>query len=143
MNIYIIRHAIAVEKGTPGYDDSQRPLTDAGRTKMRKIVKGLREFKIEFDLIVTSPDVRACDTAILLAKEFNLKDVALSDNLIPSGNFENLIDEICEKYDLANLTLVGHEPMLSSPISWLAAGNTEMRVTLKKAGVAYLSTDNL
>jgi phosphohistidine phosphatase len=144
MNIYIIRHAIAVEKGTPGYDDSQHPLTDAGRKKMRKIVKGLRELKVELELILTSPYIRARDTAILLAKEFDLKDkVALSDNLIPSGNFENLIDEIREKYDLANLALVGHEPMLSSLISWLATGDTGMEVTLKKGGVAYLSTDNL
>ena len=45
MNIYIIRHAIAVDEGTPGYeDDSQRPLTDKGRKKMRQIAKGLRAF---------------------------------------------------------------------------------------------------
>lgn len=145
MNLYIVRHAIAVQRGTPGYeDDSQRPLTDTGRKKMKKIVKGLCDFGIELDAIVTSPYVRARDTATILAKEFEMKDkVALSDSLIPPGNFETLINEIREKYDVANLALVGHEPMLSSLISWLTTGNTAMKVTLKKGGVALLSTDNL
>jgi phosphohistidine phosphatase len=145
MNLYIVRHAIAVQRGTPGYeDDSQRPLTDTGRKKMKKIVKGLRRRDLQFDAIVSSPYVRARDTAKILAKEFDMKGkIAFSDNLIPPGNFENLINEVHEKYDVGNLALVGHEPMLSSLISWLATGNTDMKVALKKGGVAYLSTDNL
>ena len=60
MNLYIVRHAIAVARGTAGYDDdSERPLTDAGRKRMKKIVQGLRELDIELDAIVTSPYVRA------------------------------------------------------------------------------------
>jgi phosphohistidine phosphatase len=145
MNLYIVRHAIAVERGTPGYeDDSQRPLTDEGRKKMKRIAKGLSELGIELDAIVTSPYIRARDTATLLAKEFGMKDkVALSDSLIPPGNFESLVNEIREKHNVANLALVGHEPMLSSLVSWLTTGNTAMKVVLKKGGVAYLSTDNL
>lgn len=145
MNLYIVRHAIAVERGAPGYDDdSQRPLTEAGRRKMKKIVKGLHQMEVELDVILTSPYVRAHDTALILAKEFEMKDkVALSDNLIPPGNFESLINELHEKYNVNNLALVGHEPMLSSLVSWLATGNTDMKVTLKKGGVAYLSADNI
>jgi phosphohistidine phosphatase len=95
-------------------------------------------------VLLTSPYVRAHDTAKILAKEFEMKNkVALSDNLIPPGNFENLVNEIHDKYDVNNLALVGHEPMLSSLISWLATGNTDMKVTLKKGGVAYLLADNL
>lgn len=145
MNLYIVRHAIAVERGASGYDDdSQRPLTDEGRKKMKKIAKGMRQLKMKLDVILSSPYVRAKDTASLLANEFEMKDkIALSDNLIPPGNFESLINEIREKYDVDNLALVGHEPMLSSLISWLATGNTDMKVALKKGGFAYLATDNL
>src|SRR5215216_3073244 len=102
MNLYIVRHAIAVERGAPSSDDdSQRPLTDAGRKKMKKIVKGVRQFKIELDVILSSPYVRARDTAMILANEFNMKKkVAFSDNLIPPGNFESLIKEIHDKYDV-------------------------------------------
>ena len=98
MNLYIVRHAIAVERGTPGYeDDSKRPLTDNGRKKMKKIVQGLHQLDIKFDMILSSPYVRARDTAKILASEFKLKDqLNFSDNLIPPGNFEALIDEIHE-----------------------------------------------
>jgi len=145
MNLYIVRHAIAVERGTPGYeDDSQRPLTDAGREKMKKIAKGIRQLDFQLDVILSSPYVRARDTARILANGFKMEDkVTFSDHLIPSGNFESLINEIHEKYDVANLALVGHEPMLSSLISWLTTGTTDTMITLKKGGVACLSSDNL
>lgn len=145
MNLYMIRHAIAVERGTPGYEeDSQRPLTDAGRKKMNKIAKGLRQLDIELDVILSSPYVRAHDTAKILASEFKRKDrLFFSENLIPESNFETLMQEIREKYAVDNLALVGHEPMLSSLISWLTSGNTGMNLILKKGGAAYLVTNNL
>ena len=72
MNLYIIRHAIAVNEGTDGYEsDSERPLTDKGRKKMREIAKGLRNLGVEFDLILSSPYVRARETAEILADVFN------------------------------------------------------------------------
>ena len=145
MNLYIVRHAIAVERGTPGYeDDNQRPLTDSGRKKMKKIVKGIHQLGFELDVILSSPYVRARDTATILAGEFKMKDrVEFSDNLIPSGDFDSLVNEIHEKYDLDNVALVGHEPMLSSLISWLTTGNADMKITLKKGGVGCLLADNL
>ena len=145
MNLYIVRHAIAVQRGTPDYeDDSQRPLTDKGRKKMRKIVKGLRQFDTPLNTILSSPYVRARDTAKILADEFKLENqLYFSENLVPPGNLEALVDEIHEKYDVENLALVGHEPMLSQLISWLTTGHTDMELNLKKGGVCYLSSDNL
>jgi phosphohistidine phosphatase len=145
MNLYIVRHAIAVQRGTPDYeDDSQRPLTDKGRKKMRKIVQGLRQFDTPLNTILSSPYVRARDTAKILADEFKLENqLYFSENLVPPGNFEALVDEIHEKYDVENLALVGHEPMLSQLISWLTTGHTDMELNLKKGGVCYLSSDNL
>ncbi len=144
MDLYIVRHAIAVEQGTPGYeDDSQRPLTDEGRKKMKKIVKGLRQLEVEPDLILASPYVRARDTAEILAKGLKLKDkVAFSDNLIPPGNFDALIDEIVEKHNVDNLALVGHEPMLSSFVGFLMTGSPNSTITLKKGGVCLLSSED-
>jgi len=96
MNIYIIRHAIAVEEGTPGYEsDSERPLTDKGRKKMRQIARGLRNIGVEFDLILSSPYVRARETAEILAQVFKVKKkIAFTENLIPFGNPERLIGDI-------------------------------------------------
>jgi len=145
MNLYIVRHAVAVDRGTPGYeDDSQRPLTETGRKKMKKITKGLERLGFQPDVILTSPYVRARDTAKILAERYGMTDkIYFSEYLIPPGNFESLVFEIHEKYDLANVALVGHEPMLSSLISWLTSGDTDARLTLKKGGVAYLSSGSL
>ena len=145
MNLYIIRHAIAVDEATSDYpSDSERPLTDKGRKKMRQIAKALRHLGVEFDLILSSPYVRACETAEILADVFKMKEkVVFSDNLIPLGNPEPLIGEINEKYAVDSLAIVGHEPHLSSLIGTLTAEGSKIEITLKKGGVCYLSADDL
>ena len=145
MNLYIIRHAIAVPRGAPEYeDDSQRPLTDKGRKKMNKIVKGFRQFGVELDMILSSPYVRARDTAKILANEFNMQDqIRFTDHLIPPADFKDLIDEVQEKYDVDSLALVGHEPMLGELIGWLTTGNKDLMINFRKGGVCYLSADDL
>ena len=145
MNIYIIRHAIAVDEGTPGYeDDSQRPLTDKGRRKMRQIAKGLRALGVGFDLILSSPYVRARETAEIVADIFKMKKkIAFSENLIPMADTALLIPEVSEKYAVDSIALVGHEPHLSTLIGALTTENTKLDITLKKGGVCYLSTDDL
>ncbi len=145
MNLYIIRHAIAVEEGTPEYeDDSQRPLTDKGKKKMRQIAKGLHALGVDFDLILSSPYVRAKETAEILADVFKMKNnIAFSENLIPMGDPDLLIAEINEKYSVDSIALVGHEPYLTNLIGLLISENAGADITLKKGGVCSLSADDL
>jgi phosphohistidine phosphatase len=145
MNLYIIRHAIAVDEVTSdSASDSERPLTDKGRKKMRQIAKALRHLGVEFDLILSSPYVRACETAEILADVFKMKNkILFSDYLIPDGNPELLIGEINEKHSVDSLAVVGHEPHLSSLVGLLTADTSKLEITLKKGGVCYLSADDL
>ena len=145
MDIYIIRHAIAVDEGTAGYeDDSQRPLTDKGRKKMRQIAKGLRSLGVEFDLILSSPYVRARETAEIVADIFKIKKkVAFTENLIPMGEPDLLIAELNEKDSVQSIALVGHEPHLSNLVGLLTTEGKQLDVTLKKGGVCLLSADDL
>ncbi len=145
MNLYIIRHAIAVDEATSDYEsDNERPLTDKGRKKMRQIAKALRNLGVEFDLILSSPYTRACETAGILADVFKMqKKVVFSDNLIPLMDPEILIGEINEKYSVDSMAVVGHEPHLSALIGLLVAENPKIDVTLKKGGVCYLTADDL
>jgi phosphohistidine phosphatase len=145
MNLYIIRHAIAVDEAASDYEsDSERPLTDKGRKKMRQIAKALRYLGVQFDLILSSPYVRACETAEILADVFKMKSkIVFSDNLIPLGNPELLIGEINEKHTVDSLAIVGHEPHLSSLIGLLITEGSRIEMTLKKGGVCYLTADNL
>lgn len=145
MNLYIIRHAIAVDEATSDYaSDSERPLTDKGRKKMRQIAKALRQLGVEFDLILSSPYVRACETAGILADVFKMKNkIVFSDHLIPEGNPELLIGEINEKHSVDSLAIVGHEPHLSAFLGLLVSDNSKIEITLKKGGVCHLSADDL
>jgi phosphohistidine phosphatase len=145
MDLYIIRHAIAVDEGAPEYEeDSLRPLTDKGKKKMRQIAKGLRALGTDFDLILSSPYVRAKETAEILADVFRVKaEISFSDNLIPMGDPDLLIAEMNEKYTANSIALVGHEPHLTALIGLLVSENVNVDMTLKKGGVCRLSADDL
>ena len=145
MNLYIVRHAIAVDEETAGYgSDSERPLTEKGRKKMRQIAKGLRNLGVEFDLILSSPYVRARETAEILADVFKMKkNITFSESLIPLANPELLIGEINQTYSVESIAIVGHEPHLSTLIGILVAENAKLDVTLKKGGVCYITADDL
>lgn len=145
MNLYVIRHAIAVDEATSDYEsDSERPLTDKGRKKMRQIAKSLRHLGVSFDLILSSPYVRASETAEIVADVFKMKNkIVFSDNLIPMGNPELVIGEINEKHQVNSLAIVGHEPHLSTLVGLLTAESSKIEITLKKGGVCYLSADDL
>ncbi len=96
MNLYILRHAIAAERGLPEYeDDSQRPLTSKGEKKMGKIAEAMRALGLEFDLILSSPYLRAKQTAEIVARKLDLeKALKYSDNLVPSAEPAAVISEI-------------------------------------------------
>jgi phosphohistidine phosphatase len=143
MNLYLIRHAIAEEE-SPSGEDSQRGLTDKGAKKMRLIAKGLRTLGVEFDFILTSPYLRAQQTAEILAEVFKMKkQVAQSENLIPMGDPDLLFAEINEKHTVDSLAIVGHEPYLSALVAILTTDSASLEMTFKKGGVCYLSTDDL
>jgi phosphohistidine phosphatase len=143
MELYLIRHAIAEEEAPSG-DDSQRALAEKGAKKMRQIAKGLRTLGAEFDLILTSPYVRARETAEILADVFKMKKkIEFSDHLVPMADPNLVIAEIKEKYTVDSLALVGHEPYLSTLVSLLVADGAGMDIIFKKGGVCRLSADDL
>lgn len=86
MRLYILRHAIAEDRDENLYpDDSLRQLTEKGEKKMVKIAKHLKNMDVQIDLILTSPYVRAYETAKIVAKTFGIKkkQLVLSDHLTP------------------------------------------------------------
>src|SRR5512147_872062 len=145
MNLYLIRHAIAVDEATTEYEmDRERPLTDKGRKKMRQIAKGLRNLGVEFDLILSSPYVRARETAEILADIFKArKKITFSNNLVPMASPDLLIAEVNENYTVDNIAVVGHEPYLSDLLALLIAEHAKIDLTLKKGGVCCLLADDL
>jgi phosphohistidine phosphatase len=142
MELYILRHGIAVERGTPGYKkDSERPLTTDGEDKMRQIADAMRGMDLKFDLILSSPYTRAEQTAKIVAGELD-ETVTFSNFLEPDGNALELIGEINDERP-QRVLLVGHEPALSSLISVLVTGASNAGIDLKKGGLCKLTTDKL
>jgi phosphohistidine phosphatase len=145
MDLYILRHAIASERGTLGIDsDFERDLTPEGEQKLRQITRAMRRLELSFDLIWSSPYIRARRTAEIVVEQLKCrKRVELHDNLSVEANPRELIAEIKALNPRPDsLLIVGHEPLLSSLISLLIAGADRSCVTLKKAGFCKLSADS-
>lgn len=142
MELYILRHGIAVERGTGGYKkDGDRPLTEEGEERMREIAEAMLGMGLKFDLIFSSPYVRARRTAKIVGDALG-QDVTLTDALLPDANPQDLIDEINDERR-QRVLLVGHEPDLSQLISVLISGNANASLEFKKGGLAKLTTGKL
>ncbi len=146
MNLYILRHGLAVEPGAPEHPkDSERPLTPKGERKMWKIAQALEEMEVSLDCILSSPYVRARQTAEIVAEALNLrKRLDLTETLTPAGSSKKLIEIIKHREPpLEEVLLVGHEPYLSELISLLLSGNNGLEVTMKKGGLCKLCVESL
>ncbi len=146
MNLYFLRHGIAVERGAPGFEtDASRQLTPKGRRQLHKVTAAIRVMNVRFDMILSSPLVRARQTAEIVATDLKLKKrLVLADELKPGGDAKKLIRKITASKPLPeNLLLVGHEPDLSGLISTFVAGRPDAGFALKKGGLAKLETEKL
>ena len=142
MEIYILRHGIAVERGSPSYKkDSDRPLTKEGEDKMHQIAEAMLGMGLRFDLILSSPYMRANQTARIVAAELD-EEVTFTNFLVPDGNALELIAEINGERP-QRVLLVGHEPDLSLLISVLVTGGSNAAIELKKGGLCKLTSEKL
>jgi phosphohistidine phosphatase len=146
MNLYLLRHGIAVDPSAPGFSkDAERQLTPKGKRRLRQIANAMDVLKISFDVILSSPYVRAKQTAEIVAKSLKrLKQLKFSDELTPGGNPKLLIQQLNELQPKPkNILLVGHEPYLSKLIALLTTGNTNMEIDLKKGSLCKLEAESL
>jgi len=142
MEIYILRHGIAVDRGSPGFKkDSDRPLTKEGEEKMHQIADTMLAMGLKFDLILSSPYTRAEQTAQIVADTLD-HEVTFTKSLAPDANALELIAEINDEKPHSVL-LVGHEPDLSRLISVLVCGTSDSSFELKKGGLCKLTAETI
>jgi phosphohistidine phosphatase len=139
-DLYILRHGIAVDRGTAGYsDDTKRPLTPEGQTKTRQVAKGLLRLGVDVDWIVSSPLVRAVETAGLVSEELEKRiPVDLCDALAPGGSAEALISFLAKQASRRRVMVVGHEPDLSELAARLMGAGRHANLSFKKGGCCLL-----
>lgn len=146
MNIYLLRHAIAVQRGAGrARTDRQRPLTPKGRRRLRQVIEAMARLGLEFDLILSSPFVRARQTAELVASELpSTAPLEFSDALAVGSQPRHVLDHLAKHRPApASVLLVGHEPLLSQVASVFLCGAPDLRLQLKKAGLCKLSLPSL
>jgi phosphohistidine phosphatase len=142
LELYLVRHGIAEDRGEEWPDDSKRPLTSGGISKLRKEARGLAALDLTFDQIVTSPLVRTRQTADVLAEVLKGKPpVATSDALAPAGTPAAVIQEIVRHARKARVALVGHEPNLGELAAQLIGAKAPL--AFKKGGVCRIDFDVL
>ena len=146
MNLFCLRHGLAVERDEFDFArDDARPLTAKGEKQLREVTAALRALELRFDLIWSSPLVRARQTAEIVAADLKLKPrLALADELKPGSETKKLIQKLVRlKPGAENMLLVGHEPDFSEFISLLVTGQTGAGFALKKGGLAKLEIEKL
>jgi phosphohistidine phosphatase len=146
MNLYFMRHGIAAERADTGQgsDDRARPLTAKGIKRMSRAAEGLVALSLTFDRILTSPLERARQTANIVAQALQLEDrVEEVEQLSPEQSAQDLLSGLVAYSGKKEILLVGHEPQLSSTISFLLSGKTEAVIRVKKGGLCCLEVDGL
>jgi phosphohistidine phosphatase len=144
MNLYLVRHAIAFQPDPASWpDDRDRPLTPQGEKKFRRAVRGLEALVPGVDVVLSSPLVRAWRTAEILRKTAGWPEPSRFDPLEPGTAPADVVDALQPHASAESVALVGHEPSLHELLSYLLTGDPgNVKVTMKKGGVACLSVDD-
>jgi len=141
MNLFCLRHGVAVERDPQSFpDDSRRPLTLKGEDRVRLVCDAMQALELSFDGIISSPFLRARQTAEIVANGLGLRrDLQFREELTPTGDPKALLRFINRRQPAPeNLLLVGHEPYLSELVSVLICGQPDAAIDLKKNGLAKL-----
>ncbi len=144
IELYLIRHGIAAE-GANYAADSERPLTDKGRRQTKKVADWLYELGQRFDVILTSPLVRARQTAEILTACGLSSHMEESAYLAPDGDINswlNWLQQCCQGRGGSTFALVGHQPDLGNWAEILVWGESKDKLVLKKAGIIGLSLED-
>jgi len=140
MLIYVLRHGIAEDAG-PRVSDADRRLTEHGRDKLDAVLKTARRGNVRPELVLSSPLVRAVETAELARNILDVESpLQITSVLTPDGIPQNVWDEIRILRKLDSVLVAGHEPLLSHLTAWLL-GAPSLQVHMTKAALVAVELD--
>jgi phosphohistidine phosphatase len=137
MEVILVRHAIAHERSPTHWpNDSLRPLTPTGREKFRKAARGLARHLPKGVVLLTSPYLRARDTAVILAGATRRARAIECPELAAHESASKTFDLLRARKEKA-VVLVGHEPNLSNFLAVAVAGErARLKIEFKKGAAA-------
>lgn len=134
MKLYFLRHGIAVDREEWKGNDFDRPLTDEGRERMAREAKTIAKLDLGLDVIITSPLLRAKETARIVADRLKMGDELIEDERLGPDFDATRLSAILQERAIADaIMLVGHDPSMTEMVGQLAGG---ARIDLKKGGLA-------
>ncbi len=140
LELYLVRHGVAAERGDAWPDDSRRPLTEKGIERFREVAEGLRAIQVVIDVVLTSPLLRARQTAELLAAGLAPRPaVEITDALVPGTALAALIDAV-QRTGQRRVACVGHEPDLGQIAACLAGAKRPFE--FRKGGVCRIDLES-
>jgi len=139
MDLLVVRHAIAEDRDETGKDDTERPLTAAGRRKFERGARGLRKLVGGIDVLATSSLVRAIQTGEIVEAECRIETTARLRELSPEADPPSLVTWLRRRRRHRLLAVVGHEPHLSRLVEHLLVARPVGFVDVKKGGACLLS----
>ena len=142
IELYLVRHGVAEDRGVAWRDDTKRPLSEEGISRLRKSVRGLAAFDISFDIILTSPLVRTRQTAEILANGFDPRPtIAAIESLAPGGSPAAVLSDLEKHAKRKRIVLVGHEPGIGELAGRLIG--SKHAVPFKKGAVCRIDVESL
>jgi len=136
-DLVFFRHGIAEPTVTP---DRDRPLTEDGIRKTRAAAEGLRKLGIEFESILTSPWLRATQTAAILSEVLLATAPETVEELAGDRTARELLEALGKRQG-RNTLLVGHQPLLGDAVALLLGAAGKCEVDLRKSGACAIHVD--
>lgn len=145
MQLYIVRHGIAIDREDPKCPaEAERYLTEEGIEKTKQAAKGMAELGVTADLVLSSPYVRAVQTAEIFANALDYPKTKIrhSQTLLPGSEAGALFHELTREKQVSSVFVFGHAPNLDELIA-TAVGSKHHITSLKKAGIALVELKRL
>ena len=140
--LYLVRHGVAEDRGDKWPDDTKRPLTADGIDRMKKAARGLERLGVTLDVILSSPLVRARQTAeTLSARLEGHPPIVTSEALAPGGTFAALVADLEKHARKGRIALVGHEPGIGELAARLIGARQSLE--FKKGAICRVDFEEL
>lgn len=137
MDIWLLRHAAAQERAPSGRDED-RELTPEGFARAAAVGRGLAALSPPIVVVLTSPLIRARQTAEASATALGLEAPRPWTGLLPGTDPSRTIQELARE-GWRSVLLVGHQPLLGALVGLLLFGDARQEIPLRKAAVARLN----
>ena len=140
MQLYIVRHGIAIDREDPKSPlEAERYLTDEGIERTRQVAKGIAALGVRADLMISSPYVRATQTAAIFAGALDYPEqkIRQSESLLPGAPPAAFLRELAREKDASSVFCFGHAPHVDSLLTAVVRGQRHI-TSIKKAGVAFV-----